>query len=139
MQPVVPTLNEEEKVRIRHHLLYPQVRAIATFALGTPANIQTDFIIENAMNQVMPAALPTLRQYIQVLDCIECSMIDGMEVYDLAAIDNIQINGLSQRQKQALYDRWIEKLEMFFGVPMNPMRYYTRGGRGSRLNARVSG
>ena len=60
--------NDQEKVRIRHHTGYSNVSAAQSFSLGVPAAVETAFLIEGAMNRVLPAA--ELLDFVSLFLCI---------------------------------------------------------------------
>ena len=72
-------LTDLEKVKIRHHLGFLNVQAASTFVLGTPAAVETQFIIEGAFTRILDAALEECRRHIAILDKIEQQMIDDQE------------------------------------------------------------
>lgn len=134
-EPTLPALSVDERSRVRHHMGYPQMQQVSTFELGTPASIQTDFLIERAMDLVNRdlGGLARVREYLCKLDEIECAMQEGLEDYGLIQFETIQINQKAQEQRQNLYDYWLTKLSNALAVPPNPLRFQAGGG----LNVRV--
>lgn len=133
-------LSEEEQVSIRHHLGYLNVGEAYTFVLGTPAGVETQFIIEGAMKRVLPAAEPRMRMMLGTLDQIECQMVGDLDTLVASRIGDIEINPEEQKKLLKAYDYWVDALSNIFGVPRNPFdkRKWNPGG-GSRVNVRVSG
>lgn len=133
-------LSSAEKVKVRHHLGYLNVQEAQTFVLGTPAAVETQFIIEGAMNRVLEEALPEVRRHLQILDTIEDQMVQNLELLQIKKIDTIEVNstGSDREQKQIVkvYDRWVESLANLLGTYRNP--FDKRKGSGGSLNARVS-
>ena len=133
-------LSDIEKVKVRHHLGYLNVQEASTFVLGTPASVETQFIIEGAFNRLLAAAVPEMRRILQILDCIEESMIKGIENTGLLQLGEIQFNQTGpdghQRQLRRLYDYWVNSLANIFGVSRNPYDKRLSGGS-SGLNVRV--
>lgn len=131
-------LNAQEKVKIRHHLGYLNVLESQTFVLGTPAAVETQFIIEGAMNKVLPEAVSEVRRHLQFLDTIEERMMD-LDLIQVTEIGELKINSTGKdRHDNALlrkYKWWGQSLANLLGVYPNPFDKRSSGG----LNARVVG
>ena len=130
-------LTEEQRVVIRHHMGYLQVADAYTFVLGSPASVETTFIVEGAMNRVLEAAIPLVEQHLDILRGIECQMIGNLENLAATAIGDLQINGREQAELRKQYDYWVASLANILGCPRNPFdkRLTTTGG----INVRVAG
>lgn len=113
-------LTEEEKVQIRHHLGYLNVQEAATYLLGVPAGVQTQFTIELAMNKVLESALPRLRQIIGVLDKIEAQKVDDLELLAVEQVDTIKLRINEQLQLDQEYIKWRAALANLLGTYPNP-------------------
>lgn len=119
-------LTEQEKIKIRHHLGFLNVAEVATFTLGTPAGVETQFIIEGAMERVLEAALPELRRQLQILDVIEEQMVADHELLAVKKIGEITVREDEQQALDARYERWRCSLANLLGVYPNP--FDKRGG-----------
>lgn len=119
-------LTDEEKVKIRHHLGFLNVGEAYTFVLGTPAAVETQFIIEGAMNRVLEKALPELRRILQVLNGLEEQMVADHELLAVNQIGEIKVRSDEQEALDARYGRWCGSLANMLGVYANP--YDKRGG-----------
>lgn len=134
-------LNAAEKVKVRHHCGYLNVQAAQTFVLGTPAAVETQFIIEGAMDRVLEEAIPELRRHLNILDSSEEQMVMNQELLQITKIDTITINSTGehreQRQLRQTYDYWVDSLCNLMGVVRNPydkrLGHFGNGG----INARV--
>lgn len=130
-------LTDQEKVAIRHHLGFLDVTEAATFVLGAPAAVETQFIIEGAMNRVKEQALPRLRQLLMNLETIEGQMIGDLELMAVNRLDEIEINQKEQRQLLRSYDYWVAALGNLLGCTRNPFdQRLSAPGRGG-VNASV--
>lgn len=130
--------SEEEKVQIRHHLGYLNVAQAQTFSLGTPAAVETQFLIEGAMNKVLPAAESKARQMIANCDAVESQMVENQELLVAEQVDEIKVR---QDEFEALLKRyhfWRNALANILGVYPNPFdkRFASTGGGG--INVRVT-
>lgn len=128
------SLTDEEKVKIRHHLGYLNVSAVQTFVLGSPAAVETQFIIEGAMTKVLDAALPEVRRHLVILDQIEAQMVEDHELLAVSQVGEIAVRPDEQQALDLRYQRWRQSLANLLGVYPNPFdkRY------GSRVNVPVS-
>lgn len=131
-------LTEQEQVRCRHHMGYLNMQEVYTFVLGTPAGVETQFLIEGAMQRVRQSALPLVRRHLDVLDSIENLSIEDLDVMVATQVGGISINKDEQKQLVERYDYWVDQLSNLLGCPRNPFdkRKYNPSG-GSRINARV--
>jgi hypothetical protein len=127
-----------EKVRLRHHLGYLNVAFAQTFALGIPTAVETQFLIEGAMNRVLPAAESECRRLVGILDKIECQMVDDQELLAVEKVDEIGISAKEMPRLRIEYQHWQRALGNLLGVPPNPydQRFGGYSG-GSGLNASV--
>lgn len=135
-------LSEQEKVWIRHYCGYLNVQEAQTFVLGTPASVETQFIIEGAMNRVLSEALPLIRRIMTVLDQIEQQMIQNLELLQITQIDTIRVNSTgpdkeqAQLKKQYLY--WLGALCNALGIAQNPFdKRFSQSSIGG-INVRVA-
>jgi hypothetical protein len=136
-------LNAQEKVKVRHHTGYLNVQEAQTFVLGTPAGVETQFIIEGAMNRILEEAVPEVRRHLQILDSIEEQMVMNLELLQVTKVDTIDINSTGadreQRQLIQVYDRWVDSLCNLLGCMRNPFdKRKGKMGTGG-INARVAG
>lgn len=127
-------LTEAERVRIRHHLGYIGVADAFTFVLGSPAAVETQFLIEGAMDRVLAASIPEVRRLVAVLDGIEAQMIGDHELAAVNKLGEIEINQQEQAQLTRRYDYWAAALANILGTYRNPFdRRLAVGG----INVRV--
>jgi hypothetical protein len=129
-------LTEQEKVRTRDHMGYLNVVDVQTFVLGTPAAVETQFLIEGAMNKVLEHALPLFRQILAKCDLILEQKVDDLENLAVDELGDIKLRKDEQARLDDQYDYWVAKLENMLGVPRNPFDK-TRMGRG--INVAVMG
>ena len=109
-----------EKVKIRHHLGYLGVAEAMTFALGAPAAVETQFIIEGAMNRIMPEAESEARRHIEILNNIEDQMNADRELLAVNKVDEIEIRQTEMRELKGEYLYWRNALANLLGCYPNP-------------------
>ncbi len=113
-------ITEQDKVRARHHLGYLGVQESATFSLGIPAGVQTQFMIEGALHRLLPMSVPKFLELLERLDCIECEIYDGA---DTATIDQIGELKINRKRLQELADVYMiarTALANLLGIVPNP-------------------
>lgn len=128
-------LSEQLKVKIRHHLGYLGIASAQTFVLGIPAGVQTSFIIENAMNLVLPQSEPEIERHVAILNRIEELDVEGLEDVEVAEIGGITIDENFYKKRWKQYERWRRSLANLLGVFPNPFDQRLQGGG---INVRVS-
>ena len=134
-------LSEQTKARIRYHQGYLGVSNAAGFNLGVPAALQTQFMIEQAMQVVLPSAEGKLLEVLDNLDAVEAQIVENMENIAVKKIDTIEVNldeftGLITR-----YKYWQGAVANITGCPPNEFdqRFggYLSGGGSSSINIPV--
>lgn len=123
-------LTPDEKVKVRHHAGYLAVAEAQTFVLGTPAAVETQFIIEGAMDRVLEAALPEFRRHLSILDQIENQMVADFELLAVTTLGEISINKDEQKQLTQRYDYWVNSMCNLMGVSRNPFDQRLVNGAG---------
>lgn len=115
-------LDDREKERCRYHLGYLNVRTPVALGLGFPSASQLQFILESAMNDIMPEAEPGVRRAIQELDCIEDQLSSFRTSLQLRSsgggVHFSGDDGMLALENQ--YKWWSQKLADTLGSPPNP-------------------
>jgi hypothetical protein len=126
-------LTEGEKVRARHHMGYGGVQQAQTFVLGVPAGVQTAFMIEGALNRLMPQSEGFFRDLLARLDGIEAQILGDQENLAAKKVGTIEINTDEFKQLMSQYIHWQGALANMLQVPPNPFdqRPYCGAGYGS--------
>lgn len=129
-------LTPQEKVRIRDLLGFLNVANAQTFALGIPAGVETQFIIEKAMDLVPEDALFLVREHVETLQAIDGQSREDQELMAVNAIGDITINQQEQKQLDERRRYWRGRLCNAMGVYPNPFDM-TNGTTGGIGNVRV--
>ena len=114
-------LTKAEKERVRYHLGYLNISQGAALSLGVPSASQTQFILESAMNDLLPEGEPGVRRCIQELDCIEDQNSTFRSSLEIIRSGSTHIRGsgaFDELERQ--YSRWAQKLADTLGSPLNP-------------------
>lgn len=129
-------LTPEEKVRIRDQLGFLNIANAETFALGMPAGVETQFMIEGAMDRVPEAALFLVREHLEVLISLDGQSREDHELMAVNAIGDISINQQEQKQIDDRRRYWRGRLCDALGAFPNPFTQ-TNGTGGGIGNVRV--
>lgn len=134
------SLTDEERAKVRHHLGYLNVSAVASFNLGVPAALQTTFMIEGAFDKILPVAENMVRQLICRLEAIETQVYEGSDLADILETATVKINPDRLKVLADYYRIAQQSLANLFGVIPNPfdLRSWVRTGGGS-VNVPVQG
>lgn len=128
-------LNEAEKERARYHLGYPEIQGAASIQFGIPRPIQTAFLVEHALNNIIGAAEDRVRRILGVMDGIEDQLTDAQPRLAAEKMDELTIRKDEADALEREYVRWGSRLADVLGVPIYPYsaRYRTAlsGGAGS--------
>lgn len=109
-----------EKERIRYHMGYLEVAPAASIQYGIPRPIQTMFLVESAMDLVIPAAEDRVRSLITTLDEIECRMRGALDYLVVEQLSDITIRQDHIDKLESEYCRWAARLADTLGAPLYP-------------------
>ena len=127
-------LSESDKERIRYHLGYLEVQGAASIQFGIPRPLQTVFLLEDAMNNVIERAIPRVQRILNVLDRIEGKLEEAQDRLAAKRLDSLELRENEPDQLEHEYVRWGGRLADILGVPIYP--YSTRY---RNLGAKVAG
>ncbi len=131
-------LTDDQKMKARHHMGYLNVQAAATFQLGIPAGVQTQFMIEGAWDKILPEAENFVAKLICRLDIVEEEVFGGIEFASITATGTIQVNPTRLKELAKYYLIAQESLANLLGVPPNPydMRTWLQSAGGVNVPVR---
>lgn len=109
---------DEEKQRIRYHTGYPSVTSAAALTFGIPKPLQTMFLLESAMNLILPVAEDKVRSILNVLDGVECRLQDSQTRMAATAVDSLTMRRDEADALENEYRRWANRLADIMGVPL---------------------
>ncbi len=107
----------EERQQIRYHLGYNSSQPAASITFGIPRPIQTLYLVELAMNYILPVAENKVRQIVGVLDGIECRLVEAQERLAAKSLDTLTMRADETDALEAEYYRWGGRLADVLGVP----------------------
>jgi hypothetical protein len=122
-------LTVEEKQRTRYHTGYPSVQSAAALSYGMVKPLQTLFLLESAMNLILPAAEDKLRSILGILDGIECRLVDAQDRMAAKSVDNLTMRPDETAALEEEYRRWANRLADVLGVPLYgySLRFHRQG------------
>jgi hypothetical protein len=123
-------LSEQEKADVRRHMGYGGVQQASTFDLGVPAGVQTAFLIEPAMQRLLPESEPVLRQYLTALNGVEQQILDDQPDYAAEKVGSITVNLREFQMLVEQYKYWQGNLGNLLQVPANPFDMRPNLGEG---------
>lgn len=126
-------LTDQEKERARYHLGYPEVQALTSLTFGVARPLQTLFLVEQALNYLLPVAEDRVRQILGVMDGVECRLIAAQDRLAAKRIDNLELRDDEPSQLEAEYRRWGYRLADTLGVPI--YAYSVRYRREGKMQA----
>lgn len=122
-----------EKEQIRYHLGYLNIQPAAGLAFGIPAPIQQLFMVESAMDKVIPGpAEDRIRSMVSHMDNIECEMKEGISYLVANRLDGIEIRKDHINYLEDEYYRWATRMAGQLGVPLYLYAEKFRSARGRR-------
>ncbi len=115
-------LTPQEKSKVRYHLGYLGVSSAASLQFGIPRPLQTIFLLETAMNNLIDdgATIEKVREIIGVMDGIECKMKQGQDFLAANRAGNVEIRKEHIEQLEDEYYRWAGRLADWCGVTRYP-------------------
>jgi hypothetical protein len=113
-------LDPAEKERVRYHMGYLEVSPAAAITFGIPAPIQTLFLLESAMDRIMPVAEDRVRKLITILDSIECKEEGGLDYLVVSRVSDIELRPDHIEKLEEQYAKWASKLADTLGAPLYP-------------------
>lgn len=133
-------LTSEEKQRVRYHLGYPSVQSAAGLSFGIARPIQTLFLVESAMNLLLPEAENEVRRIVGVMDGVECRLVEAQDRLAAKQIDQLTLRDNEPGQLELEYQRWGFRLADTLGVPVYAYSTkYRREGKAFAGSIPVSG
>ncbi len=131
-------IEEQDRERVRYHLGYLNVDPVSSVQLGFPSASQAQFLVERAMDRVIPAAVGRIIRILNELDDIELQMSAGRKNLKVQQIETLKLRNDNEEPNEIdllerEYLRWGQRLANQLGVPLNVYsERYAGGGEGIR-------
>lgn len=112
------SLTDAEKERVRYHLVYPEVQAAASLQWGIPRPIQTAFLLESAMSNIIAAAEDRVRDILTTLDGLDTKLIEAQDYLVAKRLEDLELRDGHPDLLEREYKRWAGRLADLLGVPL---------------------
>ena len=109
---------DSEKERIRYHLGYLNVEPAASLQFGLPAPIQPLFMVESAMDKILPEGKERILKMVSHMDRIECEMMEGIDYLPANRLGDMEVRKEHIDDLESEYYRWATRLAGQLGVPL---------------------
>jgi hypothetical protein len=134
-------LDPAERERVRYHMGYPGTSPAPTIALGVPTAMQTSFMVENAMNNVMGVSTDRVRTLLQILDNTEAAIVAAQCNLAAAKVGNLELRGATAGEThtdllEREYVRFAQRLADLLGAPLYPYAQRFKGKVGNVASVR---
>jgi len=121
-----------EKARIRYHLGYPNVSAMASLSAGVPLPLQPMFLVEAAMDRVLPEAEALVRTLVARLDQTDEAIFQAQLRLQAERVDEITLRKDETDALEREYLRQAMRLSETIHAPV-----YAFSARFANINAIV--
>ena len=133
-------LTDDEKARAKYHLGYLGAAPAASITFGMARPIQTLFLVDSALNNLLPAFDDKVRQILGVMDGVECRLVEAQDRLAAKQIDSLTLRDDEPTQLEAEYRRWGYRLADLLGVPVYAYSTkYRQAGKTTAGNVSVVG
>lgn len=131
-------LTPQEKARTRYHLGYLGVQVADSLSFGQPVPLQTLFIVEAAMENLIAEHVPKVRSLLDILDGIECRLIAAADRLAAKRLDDLELRDNEPDLLEKEYYRWAGRLADILGVPFYSYsnRFKGKGPTGGSIPVR---
>lgn len=111
-----------DRSRVKYHLGYLAVSPAASLQFGIPRPIETLFLVEDAMNNLIDDGfnVENVLRILGVLDGIECKLVEAQDYLVASRLGNLEVNPQNPELLENEYNRWAARLADTFGVPWYP-------------------
>jgi hypothetical protein len=121
-------LSDADKERARYHLGFLAVQPAASISYGIPKPIQTLFLVEVAMNNLLEAAVPRVLRVLGILDGVETKLVEAQDRLAADALGDLKLRKEETDMLEAEYRRWGFRLADILGVPVYAFSNRYKGG-----------
>ena len=125
-------LDDSEKERVRYHLGYLEVSPAASIQFGIPRPLQTVFLVETAMQNLIENATNRVRSIISVMDGIEQKLVEAQDRLAAIQLDSLKLRENEPDMLEREYVRWGMRLADLLGAPIYPYSQRYRQYMGTR-------
>ena len=116
------------------------VQPVGSTSFGIPYPIQTLFIVEDSMTNLIAEIVPKVRSLLDVLDGIECRMLSAQDRLAAISMGELKLRDDEPEMLEREYFRWAGRLADTLGVPFYAFsnRFKGKGASGGSIPVRNS-
>ena len=123
------SLTAAERERAREHLGYPAAQSAAAIQLGIGKPTQTLFLVDQALDLLLPAGEERVRSILTTMDEIECRLRGATSRLSAESINGLHLRADECDRLDAEYTRWGWRLSDQLGAPPYPYSPRYMGGQ----------
>jgi hypothetical protein len=121
-------LMDADRERIRYHLGYLAVQPAASISYGMARPIQTLFLVEIALNNLLETSIPRVLRTLGILDGVEAKLVEAQDRLAADALGDLKLRKEETDQLEGEYRRWGFRLADILGVPVYAFSSRYKGG-----------
>ncbi len=111
--------SDEQREQILYHCGYTAAIVQGSLSFGQPLPVETMFLIQRTVeNWDNPVAVPRVIRTVEILDKIECLMVDALDRLSSTQVGNVTLRADEEDQLEIQYAKWASKLAEILGVPL---------------------
>lgn len=117
----IEPLTDRERALVRHHLGYPNISPGQSLSFGSVVPVQTIFLLESNMNNLLETGLELVRRYICWIERLECRMVEAADTADVMRVSGgteLDKDYVDRLEKEIR--RWAGRLADTLAVPYYP-------------------
>ncbi len=116
---------------------YLGVQPAASLSFGIPRPLQTVFLIEQAMNNLIADAETKVRSILCILDNVETKLVEAQDYLVAQKLEDITLRDGHPDLLEREYQRWAKRLADILGCPLYPYSSRFSSGSNAVTNVRV--
>lgn len=120
--------SNEDKERVRYHLGYSSVSAVPAYFMGFPRATEPQWLVEVAMNNVLPEGEMRVRQIVGVMDGLEQKLVEATGRFAAKEVGEIVLRDDECDLLRNEYAHWRNQLGSALGIFPNPASPISGGG-----------
>ena len=123
-------LSAADQSRTYYHLGYLQVQPAASLSFGIPRPIQTVFLVQTAITNLIQEAVPRVLSILSIMDNVESKLVQAQTRLAALQIEELKLNPEEPDLLEKEYVRWALRLADILGVPLYPFSTRFKGAAG---------
>ena len=122
-------LTDEEKAKIRAHLLFPVIDGRVALGLGLPISTPTSYALDSAVERVLPQGVHMVRRCLRELECLDARLSQAGGQTAVTSVAGVLLRPRESIEDiQDLQHYWRARLGDSLGCPLNPLNLTELGG-----------